>query len=60
MIVDNGSYENFVSKAMVKALTLPTNKHTNPYKLDWVQKRVESKVTETCKVPLSIGKIYAE
>ncbi|KAL5568451.1 hypothetical protein UlMin_025026 [Ulmus minor] len=60
VIIDNGSCENFVSKAMVKALQLPSNKHSHPYRLGWVRKGVESKVTDTCKVPLSIGKVYAE
>ena len=60
VIIDNGSCENFVSKAMVKALNLSTIKHPNPYKLWWIQKGIESKVGEVCKVPLSIGKIYAE
>ena len=60
VIVDNGSCENFVSKAMIKDLALPTKKHMNPYKLGWVRKGIESRVTETCMVPLSIGKIYAD
>lgn len=50
----------FVSKATVKALNLPTTKHTNPYKLGWVRKGIESKVIELCRVPLSIGNVYAE
>ncbi|KAL5543726.1 hypothetical protein UlMin_007510 [Ulmus minor] len=45
---------------MVKALNLPTTKHTNPYKLGWVRKGIESKVAELCKVSLSIGIVYAE
>ena len=60
VIIDNGSCENFISKAMVKALNLPTTKHTNPYKLGWVCKGIESKVAELCKVSLSIGTVYAE
>ncbi|KAL5547910.1 hypothetical protein UlMin_003141 [Ulmus minor] len=45
---------------MVKAFQLPTSKHSHPYRLGWVRKGVESKVLDTCKVPLSIGKVYAE
>ena len=60
VIVDNGSCENFVSKSMGNALQLPTSKYSHPYRLSWVRKGVKSKVTDTCKVPLSIGKVYAE
>ena len=60
MIVNNGSYENFISKAKVKALELPTSKHNNPYKLGWVRNGVESKVIEVCKVPLYIGNVYVD
>ena len=60
VIIDNGSCENFVSRAMVKALNLATVKHANPYKLGWIKKGYESKVGEVCVVPLSIGKIYVD
>ena len=60
VIVNNGSYKNFISIAMAKALELLTSKHSNPCKLGWVRKGVESKVTETFKVPFSIGKVYAD
>ncbi|KAL5566686.1 hypothetical protein UlMin_029850 [Ulmus minor] len=60
VIIDNGSCENFVSWAMVKALNLATVKHANPYKLGWIKKGSESKVGEVCVVPLSIGKIYVD
>ena len=38
VIIDNGSCENFTSKAMVKALDLTTWTHPSPYKLGWIQK----------------------
>ncbi|KAL5577583.1 hypothetical protein UlMin_019282 [Ulmus minor] len=60
VIIDNESCENFVSRAMVKALNLATVKHANPYKLGWIKKGSESKVGEVCVVPLSIGKIYVD
>lgn len=45
---------------MVKAIGLPIEKHHNPYKVGGMKKGVESKVIETCKVPLSIGKFYQD
>ena len=60
VIIDNGSCENFVSKVMVKALNLPTVKHTNLYKFGWIKKGTYSKVNEVCKVPLSIGLVYVD
>ena len=60
VIIDNGSCENFVSEAMVKALNMPIVKHPSPYKLGWIRKGTRSVVAETCKVPLSIGKTYEE
>ena len=41
VIVDSGSSENLVSKAMVKALKLQTEPNPTPYKLTWVKKGLE-------------------
>ncbi|GJW93187.1 RNA-directed DNA polymerase [Tanacetum coccineum] len=60
IIIDGGSYKNLVSKALVKAFKLPTEPHPNPYQIGWIKNGPALKVTEICKVPLTIGKHYNE
>lgn len=60
VIINSGSSENVVSKAVVKALNLKTERHPSPYKIAWIKKGPEVQVLEICKVPLSIGKYYKD
>ncbi|GJY75888.1 transposon ty3-I gag-pol polyprotein [Tanacetum coccineum] len=60
IIIDGGSCENLVSKALVKAFKLPTEPHPNPYQIGWIKKGLTLKVTKICKVTLAIGKHYNE
>ncbi|PKU62169.1 RNA-directed DNA polymerase [Dendrobium catenatum] len=56
MIIDSGSCENVVSTTMVEKLALPTENHSKPYTLSWIQKENEVRVTKRCLVNFSIGK----
>nr|GFD28253.1 putative nucleotidyltransferase, ribonuclease H [Tanacetum cinerariifolium] len=60
MIIDGGSCENLVSKALVKAFKPPTEPHPSPYQIGQVKKGLALKVTEIYKVPLAMGKHYNE
>ena len=60
VIIDSGSNENFVSKALVEALNLKTKEHPSPYKIARIKKGPEVQVLEVCKVPLSIRRYYKD
>lgn len=36
VIIDSGSCENIVLKALINALELKTDKHPRPYKMSWI------------------------
>ncbi|GJZ63434.1 hypothetical protein Tco_0619855 [Tanacetum coccineum] len=38
IIIDGGSYENLVSKVLVKPFKLPTEPYPNPYQIGWIKK----------------------
>jgi len=59
VIIDIGSCENnVVSNYMVEKLKMPTQSHPHPYKLQWLNKGSEVKVTKRCIVNFSIGQKY--
>ncbi|KAJ9546565.1 hypothetical protein OSB04_019108 [Centaurea solstitialis] len=60
LIMDNGSCENLVSQKLVDYLKLPTEPIDTPYSLGWIKRGPQVRVTQTCKVPISIGKHYKE
>uniref|UniRef100_A0A1J3GBC8 CCHC-type domain-containing protein n=1 Tax=Noccaea caerulescens TaxID=107243 RepID=A0A1J3GBC8_NOCCA len=55
MIIDGGSCTNVASEAMVEKLDLETQKHPEPYQLEWINETGNLSVKEQVKVPLSIG-----
>lgn len=60
VIIDSGSCENVVSNYMVEKLKLPTKEHPHPYKLQWLNKGNEVRVSKRCLVSFSIGQKYKD
>jgi len=46
IIIDSGNNENIVLKVMVTKLGLQTRKHPSPYKIGWIKRGNEVKITE--------------
>ncbi|GJV44217.1 hypothetical protein Tco_1428753, partial [Tanacetum coccineum] len=59
-IIDEESYKNLASKALVKDFKIPTEPRHSPYQIRWIKKGLTLKVTTICKVHLAIGKHYNE
>ncbi|XP_057789811.1 uncharacterized protein LOC131006667, partial [Salvia miltiorrhiza] len=60
VIIDGGSCTNVASRAMVDRLGLTTEKHSKPYRLQWLNETGVIKVTKQVKVPFRIGKYEDE
>ncbi|KAK9133789.1 hypothetical protein Scep_013317 [Stephania cephalantha] len=58
VIIDSGSSKNIVAKSLVMELALESTPHPSPCKVSWINQSHETKISEQCKVPLSIGKLY--
>ena len=50
VIINGGSCENVVVATMVEKLKLETEKHSQPYKLQWLRKGNEVKVKKRCLI----------
>ncbi|KAI4372837.1 hypothetical protein MLD38_011021 [Melastoma candidum] len=60
VIVDSGSCINAVSRTIVEKLKLPIETHPHPYRLQWLNKDSDVRVTQRVRVPFSIGKSYKD
>lgn len=60
IIIDNGSTSNLILKRQQKLFQLHMEKHPSPHQLGWIKNKDVIKISQTCVVPLSKGKIYAE
>ena len=59
VIIDGGSCNNLVSSDLVKKLDLTTRPHPHPYHIQWLNDSGKAKITQTCRVPFSIG-VYSD
>ncbi|KAA3457091.1 mutant gag-pol polyprotein [Gossypium australe] len=59
-VIDGESCTNVASTLMVEKLAFSTTKHSSPYKIQWLNKGVELKVTKQALVPFSIRKYQDE
>jgi hypothetical protein len=55
VIIDSGRTDKLVSKEMVEKLELETTAHPMPYKVSWLQKGHQVKITKQCLVEFKIG-----
>ncbi|XP_059283563.1 uncharacterized protein LOC132037119 [Lycium ferocissimum] len=60
MIINSGSCANVASTTLVDFLKLPTNRHKNPYKLQWLNECGELKVTRQAIIKFTVGKYHDE
>lgn len=60
LIIDSGSCTNVASTLLVEKLCLPTLKHPNPYRLQWLNDCRDIRVTKQVLISFSIGKYKDE
>lgn len=60
MIIDNGSMDNLISEDAAKKLGLTIQNHPKPYTVGWIHNGDVVRITQTCEVPLSIGRRYKD
>ena len=57
-MIDSGSCTNVISEEAVAKLALFAEPHPNPYKLVWLNKQTDIRISRQCKVPFSVGATY--
>ncbi|KAI4340843.1 hypothetical protein MLD38_025644 [Melastoma candidum] len=60
VIIYSGSCTNVTSTTMAEKLKLSTKPHPRPYKLQWLSKESDLRVTMQVLVSLSIGQSYKD
>jgi hypothetical protein len=60
MMIEGGSFTNAIITTLVEDLGMETIKHSNSYKLQWVNDCGEVKVNKQVKVTFSMGKYEDE
>ena len=59
-VIDSGSCENVISEEDVQKLGLKTEQHPSPYKLAWLKKGNDVKVSKCCLVSFSVCPKYKD
>ncbi|KAF7126571.1 hypothetical protein RHSIM_Rhsim11G0031300 [Rhododendron simsii] len=59
-VIDSGSCKNVVAEEAVQKLGLKTGPHPNPYKLSWLKRGNEVKVSKKILVAFSVGSKYRD
>ena len=60
VIIDGGSCTNVTSTTLVEKLGMPTSKHPQSYKLQWLNDSGKVRVNKQVLIPFSIGKYENE
>lgn len=55
MLIDSGSTKNIISRKVMKIINFKTINHPKPYKIRWVKKGINIKVTKMCNISFFIG-----
>ena len=55
LIIDEESYTNAISKQLVDVLALPTWKHPQPHRIEWLYQSGRLKITHKVRVKFSVG-----
>ncbi|KAI4340732.1 hypothetical protein MLD38_025541 [Melastoma candidum] len=60
VIINSNSCTNTILRTVVEKLKLPIKAHPHRYRLQWLNKESDVRVTHRARVPFSIGKNYKD